>query len=142
MLAGNLGRTPIWDEISPWPGLAGSIIDPYMPKGRRVVIGYTKLWHPARASIKIGPNQNAPGSRLLREFQWQASDHELENHMNIRRKALLALACAPLFWSASASPQPATEHQGLTLIRTKCFQCHTQSMWQGQRLNRRRWEAT
>ena len=62
--------------------------------------------------------------------------------MNIRRAALLALASAPLLWSTTAGAQQPAEHQGLALIRAKCFQCHNQSMWQDQRLDSRGWEAT
>jgi mono/diheme cytochrome c family protein len=67
--------------------------------------------------------------------------------MNAYRKALFAVACTPLFWivSAPAQPapaQPAAEHQGLTIVRAKCFQCHTDAMWRDQRLDGRGWEAT
>ena len=63
--------------------------------------------------------------------------------MSTFRKALMTLAFAPLLlWSASAGAQQPAEHQGLTVIRAKCFQCHTDSMWRDQRQNTRDWEAT
>jgi hypothetical protein len=62
--------------------------------------------------------------------------------MKICRKALIALACAPLLWSVSAGAQQASEHRGLTIVRDKCFQCHNDSMWRDQRQDARNWEAT
>jgi len=47
--------------------------------------------------------------------------------------ALASLLAAP----ASAQQNPA----GAELIATKCFQCHTQAMWQDQRQDTRAWEA-
>ena len=57
--------------------------------------------------------------------------------MAIRRNTLLALA-PMLFWSLSASAQQPT---GAELLATKCFQCHTQAMWQDQRQDTKAWEA-
>ena len=54
--------------------------------------------------------------------------------------ALMALASAPLLWNVSAGAQQ--EHQGLALIRIKCFQCHNDAMFRDQRQERRGWEAT
>jgi mono/diheme cytochrome c family protein len=61
--------------------------------------------------------------------------------MTIRRKTVLALAPL-LLWSLTASAQQAPEHQGLTILKAKCFQCHTDSMWRDHRANAREWEAT
>jgi hypothetical protein len=33
-------------------------------------------------------------------------------------------------------------HPGRAVLMTKCFQCHTDSMWRDQRQDRRAWEAT
>jgi cytochrome c5 len=65
--------------------------------------------------------------------------------MAISRKALFALACAML-WSASAGAQQPTqqapaEHKGLTIIKSTCFQCHTDAMWRDQRQDARAWKA-
>jgi mono/diheme cytochrome c family protein len=59
--------------------------------------------------------------------------------MNVCRKALLALAGLSLAaTAASAQQQPPT---GADLLATKCFQCHTQAMWQDQRQDTKAWEA-
>jgi mono/diheme cytochrome c family protein len=59
--------------------------------------------------------------------------------MSIRRLALLALAAAPfLTGPASAQQRPPT---GAELIASKCFQCHSQAMWQDQRQDTKSWEA-
>src|SRR5690349_3069175 len=61
-------------------------------------------------------------------------------HMTIiGRKLVLACAVvAPLTFAASAQAQQPT---GAELLATKCFQCHTQAMWQDQRQDTRAWEA-
>src|SRR5262245_64464888 len=60
-------------------------------------------------------------------------------HMSICRVALLALAAAPLLAAlASAQQRPPT---GADLLATKCFQCHSQAMWQDQRQDTKAWEA-
>ena len=57
--------------------------------------------------------------------------------MTIRTIALIGGA---LF--ALAAPAHAQDNsKGLDLVRTKCFQCHTQAMWQDQRQDARAWEA-
>jgi mono/diheme cytochrome c family protein len=64
--------------------------------------------------------------------------------MSVCRKALFVLTLAPLALALPAQaqqPQP-TEHKGLTVIKAKCFQCHTDSMWRDQRQDTRAWEAT
>ncbi len=49
------------------------------------------------------------------------------------------LASMPLVaTAASAQQQPPT---GAELLATKCFQCHTQAMWQDQRQDTKAWEA-
>jgi hypothetical protein len=58
--------------------------------------------------------------------------------MHVCRNALIALACAPLLLAASANAQ---QPNGAELLATKCFQCHTQAMWQDQRQDTRAWEA-
>jgi mono/diheme cytochrome c family protein len=58
--------------------------------------------------------------------------------MSICRVIVLALVCvAALAAPASAQQKPT----GAELIATKCFQCHTQAMWQDQRQDTRAWEA-
>jgi cytochrome c5 len=63
--------------------------------------------------------------------------------MTTCRKALLALACAPMLLLAApaTAQQPAPEPKGLTVIKAKCFQCHTDAMWRDQRQDARAWEA-
>jgi len=58
------------------------------------------------------------------------------------RKALLVLACAPVLLAAPANAQQPQEHKGLTTIKAKCFQCHTDAMWRDHRQDTRGWEAT
>jgi mono/diheme cytochrome c family protein len=58
--------------------------------------------------------------------------------MSICRVALLALASLPLLAASAAAQQKPT---GAELIASKCFQCHTQAMWQDQRQDTRDWEA-
>ena len=63
--------------------------------------------------------------------------------MSICRNVWFALACAPLLlWNAPAGAQQAAEHKGLTTIKAKCFQCHTDAMWRDHRQDTRSWEAT
>jgi mono/diheme cytochrome c family protein len=52
---------------------------------------------------------------------------------------LLALAGVASLAAAAASAQQ--KPTGAELIATKCFQCHTQAMWQDQRQDTRAWEA-
>jgi hypothetical protein len=62
-----------------------------------------------------------------------------EGHMSICRVALLALAAAAFLAApAGAQQRPPT---GAELIASKCFQCHSQAMWQDQRQDTRAWEA-
>jgi mono/diheme cytochrome c family protein len=64
--------------------------------------------------------------------------------MSKHRRALfafaLAFAAAP-FLTAPASAQQQAKHPGLQLLRDKCFQCHTDSMWRDARQDARWWES-
>ena len=51
---------------------------------------------------------------------------------------LLALASVETVAAPASAQQKPT---GAELIATKCFQCHTQAMWQDQRQDTRAWEA-
>jgi mono/diheme cytochrome c family protein len=61
--------------------------------------------------------------------------------MRIWPIALLALACGPLSWVAGAAAQEPAD-PGKALVASKCFQCHTDSMFRDGRQDRRGWEAT
>jgi len=74
-----------------------------------------------------------------------------ENAMQIGRPCLFALTGASLIVLAGAaaaqppSPQtPGTETaaSGADLVKSECFQCHTDSMFRDQRQDRRAWAAT
>jgi cytochrome c5 len=57
----------------------------------------------------------------------------------IGRTLLRAFAVvATLTFAVSANAQ---QPKGAELLATKCFQCHTQAMWQDQRQDTRAWEA-
>ena len=58
--------------------------------------------------------------------------------MSICRVILLALASVSLLVAPASAQQKPT---GAELIASKCFQCHTQAMWQDQRQDTRAWEA-
>jgi mono/diheme cytochrome c family protein len=58
--------------------------------------------------------------------------------MSICRVILLALASMSLPAAPASAQQKPT---GAELIASKCFQCHTQAMWQDQRQDTRAWEA-
>jgi len=58
--------------------------------------------------------------------------------MSICRLALFALAAAPLLAASASAQQRPT---GAELIASKCFQCHSQAMWQDQRQDTKAWEA-
>ena len=67
--------------------------------------------------------------------------------MRVWRYALLALACGPVLWSVgSANAQQPTgdapSPPGKALVASKCFQCHTDTMFRDGRQDRRGWEAT
>src|SRR2546429_5438288 len=61
------------------------------------------------------------------------------------RRALLALTCAPLLLlspPAQAQPAAGAANPGRDMVASKCFQCHTDSMFRDARQDRRGWEAT
>jgi mono/diheme cytochrome c family protein len=58
--------------------------------------------------------------------------------MSICRVIPLALASVPLLAAPASAQQKPT---GAELLASKCFQCHTQAMWQDQRQDTRAWEA-
>jgi cytochrome c5 len=58
--------------------------------------------------------------------------------MSICRVIVLALVCVAALAAPATAQQKPT---GAELIATKCFQCHTQAMWQDQRQDTRAWEA-
>ena len=58
--------------------------------------------------------------------------------MSICRAAVVALAAAPLLAVPAGAQQRPT---GAELIASKCFQCHSQAMWQDQRQDTKAWEA-
>ena len=60
------------------------------------------------------------------------------------RKVGLVLACAPLMLAAPANAQGTAQpaqHPGRSVVMSKCFQCHTDTMFRDQRQDRRGWEA-
>src|SRR5262245_34837151 len=56
----------------------------------------------------------------------------------VGRVILLALASVPLLAASASAQQKPT---GAELIASKCFQCHTQAMWQDQGQDTRAGEA-
>jgi mono/diheme cytochrome c family protein len=61
--------------------------------------------------------------------------------MSTYRKVLLTLAPLLLLAVPVGAQPPPAPHKGLEIIKTKCFQCHTDSMWRDQRQDARAWEA-
>jgi hypothetical protein len=65
--------------------------------------------------------------------------------MKLRR---IAVTCAALFLSGGtlAQQKPAApgfpDAPGKNVLVSKCFQCHTPSMWMDHRQDRRGWEST
>jgi len=56
--------------------------------------------------------------------------------------AILAAVCAStIFWSGAAHGQDAAAAPRRDIVMSKCFQCHTDSMFRDQRQDRRSWEA-
>jgi mono/diheme cytochrome c family protein len=53
------------------------------------------------------------------------------------------LACGPILLLAApaGAQQSRAPHKGLEIIKTTCFQCHTDAMWRDQRQDARAWEA-
>ncbi len=59
-----------------------------------------------------------------------------------RLGAILATFCASaMFCSGSAHGQDVATSPGRDIAMSKCFQCHTDSMFRDQRQERRSWEA-
>ena len=65
--------------------------------------------------------------------------------MTVLSKARLTLACAPLLLlspAVQAQPAAGAANPGRDMVASKCFQCHTDSMFRDARQDRRGWEAT
>jgi mono/diheme cytochrome c family protein len=64
--------------------------------------------------------------------------------MRVWRNAVLAFAgCQILLLMPDAQAQePAAANPGRELVASKCFQCHTDTMFRDGRQDRRGWEAT
>ncbi len=67
--------------------------------------------------------------------------------MTVRKKAQLALFCAPLVFAPPANAQEAgapgaAANPGRDMVVGKCFQCHNDSMFRDLRQGRRAWEGT
>jgi mono/diheme cytochrome c family protein len=63
----------------------------------------------------------------------------------MRVNAVLALACASMLLSglpAAAQESAGASNPGRDLVASKCFQCHTDTMFRDGRQDRRAWEAT
>ena len=60
------------------------------------------------------------------------------------RRIVLPLPFAALLWALPAGAQspPADNSAGKQLVFSRCFQCHTDTMFRDQRQDRRAWEAT
>ena len=74
--------------------------------------------------------------------------------MTFRRSVAVVLACAPLLMvapveaqenakenSQQSSPPQAAPHPGRGVVMSKCFQCHTDTIFRDHRTDRRGWEA-
>jgi mono/diheme cytochrome c family protein len=61
--------------------------------------------------------------------------------MSNYRRAAMALACGSVLLVAASATAEEAKHPGLALLRDKCFQCHTDSMWRDARQDARWWEA-
>jgi len=64
--------------------------------------------------------------------------------MRVWRKAMLALACTQMLLLPAKAQAPAAgaANPGRDLVASKCFQCHTDTMFRDGRQDRRAWEAT
>ena len=56
-------------------------------------------------------------------------------------KVLFLLALSPILSLATAQAQQPAPDKGRDILTAKCFQCHTNAMWQDQRQDARAWEA-
>ena len=61
--------------------------------------------------------------------------------MSKYRRALCALSCASTLFAIAHANAQDQKHPGLDLLRAKCFQCHTDSMWRDARQDARWWES-
>ena len=61
------------------------------------------------------------------------------------RRAVYALTCGfallAIMPASAQQTKAEAKHPGLQLLRDKCFQCHTDSMWRDARQDARWWEA-
>ncbi|HKO71067.1 MAG TPA: hypothetical protein VJV58_09070 [Bradyrhizobium sp.] len=62
--------------------------------------------------------------------------------MKLRCRALIAIWClSSMLGLGAAQAQDAAANPGRNLVMSKCFQCHSDSMFRDQRQDRRGWEA-
>jgi hypothetical protein len=63
--------------------------------------------------------------------------------MSVSRQCLYALVCgvALLAIVPAGAQETKGKHPGLEVLRSKCFQCHTDAMWRDARQDARWWEA-
>src|SRR6266498_3966749 len=62
--------------------------------------------------------------------------------MTLRCKTVFSAFCiSAIVWAGAACAQDAAVNTGRTVFMSKCFQCHTDSIFRDQHLDRRGWEA-
>ena len=62
--------------------------------------------------------------------------------MELRCKTIFAIFyMSAMFWVGAACAQDAAVNPGRNVFMSKCFQCHTDSIFRDQRQDRRGWEA-
>ena len=62
--------------------------------------------------------------------------------MELRGQTIFAAVCmSAMFWAGAARAQDAVANPGRDVVMSKCFQCHTDSIFRDQRQERRGWEA-
>jgi mono/diheme cytochrome c family protein len=62
--------------------------------------------------------------------------------MKLRCKAIVATCClSAMFWVSAARAQDAAANPGRNVFMSKCFQCHSDSIFRDQRQDQRGWEA-
>jgi hypothetical protein len=62
--------------------------------------------------------------------------------MGFGRAPFLLASGLVLALTAAAQGQQPSPDKGREILTAKCFQCHTNAMWQDQRQDTRAWEAT
>jgi mono/diheme cytochrome c family protein len=62
--------------------------------------------------------------------------------MAFGRAPFLLASILLLALTAAAQAQQPSPDKGREILTAKCFQCHTNAMWQDQRQDARAWEAT